>query len=233
MRNFLQYFLISTIIFSCQDSDSNKFNNDEVVDDMASEHIQNTNKPNTEDHVSDLESIFNNLETGHEYPFSGFEENDSSFTIETDIGMMKFISNRDLEEDSVSFEFHGFNPSNNLYIIERHYWEGHEFILLDRSNQSTIEIWNTPIFTKDNKKLICKSDKPGYEWTPNGYQIWQLESNGQWVKTIEVNQNDWTPLSIRWVDNHKLILKKAPLKVYFENPDEIQTHSSYLEITTN
>lgn len=231
MKSLLTLSFIGALLVSCQETDpvnhkhaQSEKNETIIPKDTFQHNIQNPDTLNSD-------NLFNRIETEQLFSPVDHKTTDSSFSLYFENDTLVFISNRDLEQDSVSFDFHGFNSQSNLYILERHYWEGHEFLLIDKSNQIQFSIWNMPIFSPNHRKLVCKSDLPGYAWTPNGYQLWELDSSNEWTKTKEINQDVWTPIEIRWIDNENLLIKTVKVQEYLNDPTLKNAPYEYQKIT--
>jgi hypothetical protein len=230
MKSLLTLSFIGVFLVSCQETVTVKSKhvpseNKEIITtkNTFQHNIQNTDSLK-------LNNLFNSIETEQLFSIIDHNTTDSSFRLYFENDSQEFISNRDLEQDSVSFDFHGFNSESNVYILERNYWEGHKFLLINKSSQIQFSIWNMPIFSPNHRKLVCKSDSPGYAWTPNGYQLWELDSSNEWTKTKEINQDVWTPIEIRWIDNENFLIKTVKVQEYLNDPSLKKVQYEYQKI---
>ena len=67
----------------------------------------------------------------------------------------------------------------------------------------------------------------GLESIPNGFQVLRLTNEGNWNKIIEVDQPDWVPLEIKWVNESEFIIKTTSVEFYIENGPEIKENLDF------
>ncbi|MFT6502220.1 MAG: hypothetical protein ACJASQ_002346 [Crocinitomicaceae bacterium] len=228
MKLTLTILILLLITGACSEDKQLPANN--VHDKKHDIHEEPVNEEIQEEELS-LHELFSQI--NHETPIKKieFEKTDSSFTLPLEVGSKTFQNYNVDYPDGVKFEFHGVNQYNGFYIVEGHYWEWHEFYLVDKKTGITDTIWTKPLFSPNNNLIISKSVNWGLAETPNGYQIWEITPNHKWRKIVEIDQQDWVPLEFKWISNDAFILKKAKVLDYAENPSNIDSFAIFEKIT--
>ncbi len=139
---------------------------------------------------------------------------EDTLRIETETGKVEFISTPNLEEESSDFSYKGFNEDNLFHAICGLYWEKYECYLVDHKTSEIDTIWTEPIFSPSNQVLVSKSMDYGLEGIPNGFQIWHLNQNRNWIKTMEIDQQKWVPIKLNWISNDSVLVKTVTIEHY-------------------
>jgi hypothetical protein len=102
----------------------------------------------------------------------------------------------------------GLYKEVNLYLIQANYYEGGEYILVNKKNGEVYNMWSLPIISPDHQKIISFGNSLGYEIMPNGIQYFEIINGTPKIKW-EYNTQKWKPEDLRWITNNVLILKQV------------------------
>ena len=144
----------------------------------------------------------------NQYAFA--EGNKTLICIENDT--LIFKSYPHLEERSVNYEYISFNSNIHFHVLCAQYWESNKCYLIDYKNGEIDSLWTNPIFAPNDSSLVSKSPDYGLEGDPNGFQIWQLTKNREWVKKKEIDQQEWIPVSFTWISKETLDVSTVTLE---------------------
>ena len=200
----MKYFVVLALIINTSCSWQKPASN--VIEDKESEKV-----------ISVEDSLVNTTEVIETIIVNDmvFVINDT-IRIKTEKGNVDFVSRPNLEEDISNFYYKEFNETNLFHVVCAHYWEDNECYLIDQKTSRIDTLWTKPIFSLDNNSLISKSMDYGLEGMPNGFQIWQLDEKRHWIKTKEIDQLEWVPIEINWINNDSFEVKTVTIEHYNE-----------------
>ncbi len=136
--------------------------------------------------------------------------------IRTEKQGVEFISRPYLEENTSKYTYNGFNEINLFHTVCGQYWEHIECYLIDHKTARIDTVWTEPIFSPDNGKLVSKSMDYGLEGIPNGFQAWRLNEDRNWIKVLEIDQQEWIPIQITWTSNKRIRVKTVTIAQYHQ-----------------
>lgn len=113
-------------------------------------------------------------------------------------------NNEDDGDAYVKFFYEGFMPEINCYCIRAGYYEGGDYVLLNRTTGTNIHVWGKPLMSPDKKQLICTSYDLEAGFIPNGYQLLGY-NNGKLEVLGEATLDEWGPGQVQWLDNNTLV----------------------------
>ena len=177
------------------------------------ESIEEVNEEPMVDNI-DLEELFGLLDSGDLYTQLPIEREDSSFTLKFENGEKTFQSIYEPSDGIQAHKFLGVKKSIGFYLVNVQFYEGGQTYLIDQQTGTSYTLWSEPIFSPNDSLLITES-AAGMEGTPVGYQLWKLYPDRKWIKIVEVNQNNWSPLGIRWISDSEFLLKKEIFGGYY------------------
>ena len=114
-------------------------------------------------------------------------------------------------DDQAQFNYLGFMSQHNCHLIEAHYWERTNFLLVDSQTEKQLSLYGKPLFSPDGKSFAVKSAGIEYGVYPNAIQLFRFEK-GWWrqVWKIEpaIEPPSWEPWGLHWISASSLILEK-------------------------
>ncbi len=132
-------------------------------------------------------------------------------------------NDRDEEGDS----YHIFNYTKSCkdidyWLVFISYYEGSEYLLMDKKDGSKIYVWGPPVVSPDKKHFITYSCdiEAGYDY--NGIQLFEISGRKailKWKKEI----NLWGPDEVRWKDENTLYIKKYSID--YSNSHSVQKYN--------
>lgn len=188
--------------------------------------------PDTESTESDetkdifvTQSYFDSIDVyQHTYVQSDLKS-DSIVLIETQAGPISFVGTPSREVDVSTFEYIGLNPTTGFHIVKGRFWEHSEVYIIDDVSGHVDTLWSDPLFTRNDSLIVCKSLPYGLDGIPNGFQVWSLSDHRSWSKLLEVDQQEWIPLELKWIDYQTFLVKRMFVSDFWEHggkPDSIQ-----------
>jgi hypothetical protein len=93
------------------------------------------------------------------------------------------------------------------WLIGVTYYEGSEFLLVDRDDGNKVWIWGRPVFSPDNKYFVTYSYDLEAGYDPNGFQLYEIKDKKailKWAKILE----DWGPSDIRWKNDSTVYIEQ-------------------------
>lgn len=136
--------------------------------------------------------------------------------IRTENQKVNFVSKPNLEENISIYTYKGFNKNIQFHTVCGQYWETYRCYLIDQKTSKIDTLWTEPIFSPDSRYLISKSMDYGLEGMPNGFQVWHLDKNRNWIKINEMDQQEWIPIEITWLSSDSIEIKTVTIDHYNE-----------------
>lgn len=128
------------------------------------------------------------------------------------------------------YQYYGQFPSISCYIIYEQYYEGSQYILVNKHSGKQTVIWNKPKLSPSDKFVANLSLMLGMEGIPNGMQIWSIDKNDHTVnKFIEIDQQNWAPYNFYWETDSSLIINvnEASVEKFYDSNGDLNTKDSY------
>lgn len=138
-----------------------------------------------------------------------YDLDEGDIRIPTKKGVLKF-STYDISEFYIEHYYIGSNLKHHYHLIE--YVEDYESstLLVSEITGKVDTLWGDYPVPNKQGNLICAMTTEIDEGLPNGFQIWQLQDDGTWKKTKEVDQTEWIAYEVRWSnDNPQSLLVEA------------------------
>jgi hypothetical protein len=95
----------------------------------------------------------------------------------------------------------------DYWLLGITYYEGSQYLLLDREKGEKIWIWGIPIYSPNNKYFVCNSCDLEAGYDSNGFQLFEIKNKKaklRWSKIL----SDWGPTEIRWKNDSTLYIKQ-------------------------
>jgi hypothetical protein len=99
-------------------------------------------------------------------------------------------------------------PNIDYWLIKITYYEGGEYMLLDKENGNKMYLWSKPIFSPDKKHFITNSCDLEAGYDANGFQLFEVKNKNIkecWSKAI----TDWGPSEIFWKNDSTLFIEQT------------------------
>jgi hypothetical protein len=125
----------------------------------------------------------------------------------------------DIDEASQQeYNYLGYFPSVNMYLVEGLFWENYACFLIDKESGHQTSTWNRPYLSPKGRYFANLTMTYGLENMPNGIQIWRVEKGYSYLmKYFELDQQIWAPEDFAWETDHSLILRVVSTEKYFNN----------------
>ena len=96
----------------------------------------------------------------------------------------------------------------DYYFMEIRFYEGGDYLLIDKENGNEIPIGSEPFFSNNKKHFAC-GFMNCYVGNSGEFQIFDVKENGK-VKLIETKFNfDWQPFQLKWNFKDELLIEKG------------------------
>jgi hypothetical protein len=95
----------------------------------------------------------------------------------------------------------------DYWLLGITYYEGSQYLLLDRENGEKLWIWGMPIYSPNMKYFVCNSCDLEAGYDANGFQLFEVKNNKaihRWSKSID----DWGPSEIRWKNDSTIYIEQ-------------------------
>jgi hypothetical protein len=132
----------------------------------------------------------------------------------------------DTTEDWSGYIYYSYIEScNNIdyWLLGIDYYEGSQFLLLDREKGDKIWIWGKPVFSPDNKHFITYSCDLEAGYDPNGLELFEIDNKKaihKWSKLI----GDWGPSEIRWKNDSIIYIEQ--MRIDYEKDAPLYSYKS-------
>gem|GEM_PF-6760825 len=106
----------------------------------------------------------------------------------------------------VKFKLIGSIKEFDYYLLERINCEWSTFLLVDKENGREIKLCSKPIFTSDNRHMVCAlfSEIQGFD-----FQIFKVQESGK-ITSLEIDFNaEWAPNAIKFNGTNEVLIQKS------------------------
>ncbi|MBO9703615.1 MAG: hypothetical protein J7604_25650 [Sporocytophaga sp.] len=132
------------------------------------------------------------------------------------------------ESEGLEYKLVGEILSPNKYVVEVSYWEGKDYLLINKANGNVDTIWSIPYISPDNKRILTISPQWGMEGVPNGVKIFLNKES--LIEEYKIIQDMWVPREVAWKNNFTVIIKMTPVTKYFDSVGSPSNYFEYIEI---
>ena len=111
----------------------------------------------------------------------------------------------------------------DYWLLGIGYYEGSQYLIVDRENGKKIWIWGMPVYSPDNKHFVTYSCDLEAGYDSNGFQLFEIRNNKaihKWSKIIR----DWGPIEIRWKNDSTLYI--AQMRIDSKNNSQSYSYKS-------
>jgi hypothetical protein len=125
-----------------------------------------------------------------------------------------FKNNLDINDETyISYKFMGALVNIDYYLFEISYYEGGNYLLVNKKNGNEILLLSEPYFSIDSKYFACGATDCAYG---AGIEIYEVLPDDE-VKLIgsEIKNYNWYPRSFKWNYKNELLIQKD--RSCFEN----------------
>ena len=113
----------------------------------------------------------------------------------------------------------------DYWLLGIGYYEGSQYLIVDRENGNNIWIWGMPVYSQDNKHFVTYSCDLEAGYDSNGFQLFEIKNNKaihKWSKIV----NDWGPTEIRWKNDSTIYIEQ--MRIDFENNAQNYSYKSMI-----
>lgn len=110
----------------------------------------------------------------------------------------------------------------DYWLVFISYYEGSEYLLMDKDDGNKIYVWGPPVVSPDKKHFITYSCDIEAAYDYNGIQLFEISGRKailKWKKEI----NLWGPDEVRWKDDNTLYIKKYSID--YSNSPSVQKYN--------
>lgn len=111
-------------------------------------------------------------------------------------------------EGVVWYSFRELLEDLNVYVIHIQYYEGGEYMLINKNNGEKIKIVGKVKVSPDKQRLVSYNVDLEAGYSPNGFQIIRL-LNDHFIKEYELIQDEWGPSNVKWINKNELEFEKT------------------------
>ena len=111
------------------------------------------------------------------------------------------------EEKHVIYRFRGPLDNSDFWVLDVTQWESGFVLLINKHTGRRTRLWGRPVLAPDGTHLVTSNSDMEARYSPNGLQVWSLESGIpllRWHRVV----NTWGPEEVRWLNNKTLIIRQ-------------------------
>lgn len=124
---------------------------------------------------------------------------DTVLEVRTGSAALVFIDNNS-GSAYVRHFFAGQLPGGKYAIVERHLYEGHEYLLIDWQSADSTRLPAPPVLSPEGERFAAASrDEDGW-YADNLLQVWHLTDDGPVMEFQVTGGFGCEPAAVRWVD---------------------------------
>lgn len=155
-------------------------------------------------------------------------------TLVLTIGSDKYVRLKNVRDEQnvgnwVSYTFLRYILSIDYFLIEKSYYEGGAFALVDGKYGNIFEIDEIPIFAPNDKHFITVSICDAY--CPYRLQIWELRNTGLNLVWSFTPYEYWANGLAKWLDDRTIVITKSVRKNTRDTTQGYIDKSFYLKLT--
>ena len=129
-----------------------------------------------------------------------------------DNGVTKKIFDVNVDTDSViAYCFRDYIKSINSYLLAIQYYEGGNFLIIDKATGKSSVIIGIPIISKNKTRFVASNLDVLSQYNANGYQIYRMDNEKGYIKEYEEYPSDWGPSNVKWVNDNEIEIEKFKL----------------------
>lgn len=137
---------------------------------------------------------------------------DISLILKLDNGQTKTINNKNIDTDSiVAYCFRDYLENINAYLLEIQYYEGGNYLLIDKTFNKSSVILGIPVVSNDKKRFVVSNLDLESGYTANGFLIYNIDKENGYTKEYEEYPKDWGPSKIKWINDNEIEIEQSKL----------------------
>jgi RNAse (barnase) inhibitor barstar len=122
------------------------------------------------------------------------------------------------ESDGMDAKIHYFREyydSVNIFVIDIIYYEGGEYLLVNRVNGEQIYVFGKVKLSHDMKRIVSYNEDLIACYSDNGFQIIDITEN-HFKLEYELSPKNWGPVNVNWINNSEIEIEKYELENEFK-----------------
>ncbi|KOS06206.1 hypothetical protein AM493_09315 [Flavobacterium akiainvivens] len=134
------------------------------------------------------------------------------------------------DENIEQYHYKGRIDNPAFYLVQGDFWEWNDYYMINQYTGKKDTLWSDPVFSPDKNLIVNLSPAYGLEGDPNGIQIWKVANNNgnaTLSKIKVIDQQEWIPLEVYWVDNRTLIFRAVTVANFNKVNGEPQEKDVY------
>lgn len=134
------------------------------------------------------------------------------------------------DENIQEYNYIGHLDNPAFYLVKGDFWEWNDYYMINQYTGAQDTLWAHPVFSPDKSLIVNLSPAYGMEGDPNGIQLWKVSgNNGNATLSIvkEINQEEWIPLEVYWLDNRTLIFRAITIDNFMKAGGEPKEKDVY------
>lgn len=152
--------------------------------------------------------------------------------LECDNGIKKFTDKPNDEEQMCVYEYNGFVPFLNQYVIEGSYWEADDYQFIDKANGNGKSFISYPYIAPNKKNIIAVYPNP-YDTASGEMEFYSIENKA--IKLIfSASFKNWMPAAESkyfWGKDGAFYLEVTPVFAFWDEKGSYSKQYQYLKIT--
>lgn len=125
------------------------------------------------------------------------------------------------DEEEVTYANLGFSKKVNKHLLNAHYYEGHDYFLIDNATAKQDTINGMPNFSPDTKKIFSYYVSPYNErefLLSADVEIYVLCNDG--LVALHKKTYDYIPYAVKWKGNDTILIKALSASEFYKNDTE-------------
>ena len=118
------------------------------------------------------------------------------------------LNNDSTDSEYITYRYLETLPNIDYWFVIENYYEGGEFLLIDKETGKNINVYGKPYFSKNNQYFVTYSFDIEASYNSNGFQLFKVE-NGKAIHLWTKNISNWGPSVIKWVNDSAIVMEQS------------------------
>ncbi len=123
------------------------------------------------------------------------------------INFDRYVEEKDWDNDGLeTYIFEHYFKNIDYYLLMVQYYEGNDWMLVNRKNGFKKKIHGLPYISRDNKKIIVVNSDIDAGYNFNGIELYTVLADS--LQTEFHRETKWGPIDVKWIDENEFLLKR-------------------------
>lgn len=136
-------------------------------------------------------------------------------------------SEREADYQGHIFEY--FFKNVGFYTLQNNLYEGGNYSLINYTTGKETKLGGRPYFSENGKYVISVNSDLEAGYSFNGFELFE-NKNGELTLLGKYDPKAWGPVSVKWIDEDKLVMKVNTMEVI---NGQIEDFKAYVELKIN